>query len=238
MIAFIAEWILLVIAVIAVIPAYYLFDTKGFIGSSFFSIISIGAAIWFFWPSISPLVDAYGIATTVTSVSIVYLIGAIVTAPIYFIVYCWGVKDRYVEILQRSRKSWIERINSIQPSTLDSVLKQNEAMREAFIKYRTVKDESSRIFDNCNGDLKIYVEPVHFENDEDKFISDCEASVNKVLPPKFSDIKPYIISAGVNWPITLIWILTSRILNQLIDRITSMFGGTFNVISKIAFGKF
>lgn len=234
MIAFIVEWFMLIVAVFCIFPAYYYFDTKWFVGSNFFSAVSIGLGIWFFWPSISPLIEANGLMMTISSVTIVYIVAGLIVAPIYFVVYTWGVKDRYLEKLKHTQENWIINTSSVD---FNNVVIQNEELKTAFVKYRTIKDHNDYIFDTA-GVLKIFIDNVHFENDEAKFIAECEKVVNGVLPPKFSDIKPFIINAGVNWPITLFWILTSKIINQIIDLITSMFGGMYNMLSKLAFGKF
>ena len=109
------------------------------------------------------------------------------------------------------------------------------------LKYEIIDDTSKRrkIFDDPNGELNIHIPLV-----SDKIcngIGDLEiltAAVGSVLPPRFNVCKKFIIGAAISWPITLIWLLLSRVVKQLIERIISTFGGFFNQISKLAFGKF
>jgi hypothetical protein len=63
------------------------------------------------------------------------------------------------------------------------------------------------------------------------------ASISEVLPPQFKHCKDIIVGAGVAWPTTLLWLLLSRIIDRIIEKITSLFKGVFNFVSRLAFGK-
>lgn len=124
--------------------------------------------------------------------------------------------------------------------------------KEAYSKYRAVEDRDNQryIFDDeeHGGTICHYLSFNRVEIDKkDSLYSDQElmedlvvqmkASVAEILPPRFKVCKNLIIGAGVAWPITLIWLMLSRVIKQLIERIISLFGSTFDSISKATFGK-
>lgn len=61
--------------------------------------------------------------------------------------------------------------------------------------------------------------------------------LRSILPPKFSDCHPFIVGAGLSWPITLFWMLLSKIIKNGLKTILNLFEGTFNMVSARLFGK-
>jgi len=62
--------------------------------------------------------------------------------------------------------------------------------------------------------------------------------LSNILPPKFLTHKNLIISAGSVWPFTLLSLVFSNILERLIERLVSMLKGAYDLVSRLAFGKF
>jgi len=93
--------------------------------------------------------------------------------------------------------------------------------------------------DYCN-DLNL---PESFDFKDLKVTNDADGvailteKINSIIPPKFKMCKYFVVWAAIEWPATLAWLLFSRIIRQVIDRVVSMFGGTFDRLSAYAFGK-
>ena len=234
-VAFFLDWLFLILACVCLIPSFYYVDRKSYRTSSFFMFVSIGCAGWFFWPEIGQLVAQIGTVRAGLNLTLGFIAAAVVTSFVYWIFYVFKAKERFELKMQRETVPvW-------------ATATKNEALINAVRKYRIVADpmDIHYIFDDPSNDLRITVPSVNLDgldlNDEEVVnlkIDELNTAVAAVLPPRFAVCKQFIVGAGIAWPITIIWLLISRVVKQLIERIVSTFGGTFNRLSTLAFGKF
>ena len=235
MFVFLLDWLFLILAGVCLIPSFYYNDSKCYGTSSFFMFVSIGCLGWFFWPELGQLVTQFGTVKAAFYVTFMFIAAAVITSFIYWIFFVFKAKERFeYKMLHESVPTW-------------ATASKNEALINAIRKYRIVSDSSDihYIFDDSENSLRISapsvsVDGLDLSDDEivNLKIDELNSAVAAVLPPRFSICKQFIIGAGIAWPITIIWLLVSRVVKQLIERIVSMFGGTFNRLSSLAFGKF
>jgi len=229
MIAFLAEWFFIIFGCFALGLSFYWNDSKVFGRSSFFFFVSVGLFGYYSWSSIQPFIMSRGLIPTVTYLTVGYILAGVATAFIYWLFYLWKAKERFDEFMTNTNLS----------SKYSGITDQ--AFLDALKKYTVLKDHLKEIFDDPENELKLQV---HYINDgylNDKLIATPEelsAAVAEVLPPRFKKCKPFIVGAGIVWPVTLVWLLISRVVKQLIERIVSTFGRAFDGMSRAAFGKF
>jgi hypothetical protein len=194
-------------------------------------LLSTAAAGAYFWSDIQQLIALHGMTTSILFLVVAYILAGVVTAFIYWIFYNWKAKERFERYLlaQSISLSWSDALNP-----------NNEEYNVAIRKYLVVNDNTKlrNIFDDEESrSLRLLCDMVPNVG-RGAPQAEFEAAVAMVLPPRFSICKPFIIGVGCSWPITLIWLLISRVVKQLIERIVSLFGNTFDKISKLVFGKF
>jgi hypothetical protein len=234
---FVFIWIFPIVAIGCVPFAFYFNNSKDYGNSTFLMFVSVGLAITYFWSDLNPMFTAHGKTSTILFLVAAYIIAGVCTSFIYWIFYNWKAKERFEEFMNEKRiPTWAKSLTAEEQSSV--------------LKYLILKDDSSRkhIFDDRSSVLNIEpptVEAIRFNENLSRgdtpqsiIISNVDASVASVLPPRFKACKQFIIGAGCSWPVTIIWLMMSRVVKQLIERLVSMFGGTFDKISKIAFGKF
>jgi hypothetical protein len=234
---FVFIWCFPIVAIGCLPFAFYHNNAKNYGSSTFLMLVSLGLAAAYFWADVDPMLTAHGKTSTILFLVAAYIIAGVVTSFIYWIFYNWKAKERFDQLMsERSVPTWAKDLTAIEQASI--------------LKYLILKDYSSRkfIFDDPDGDLNTdptLVEDIRYnENLTRNDIShqvhqeEVDASVAEVLPPRFKTCKQFIVGAGCSWPITIVWLLISRVVKQLIERLVSMFGGTFDKISKVAFGKF
>jgi hypothetical protein len=223
-------WIFPIAALVCLIPSFYYSNSKHFGTSSFFMIISAVLAGTYFWSDISPLLQEHGKTFSILFLSAVYVAAGVVTSFVYWVFYNWKAKERFDRLLN----------NKTTPKWATSLAPE---IQMSLRKYFVIADTDSRreIFDDYDGNLRIdvaFIDAVANNNADGINQAVLDATVADVLPPRFKICKSFIVGAGCSWPITVIWLLISRVVKQLIERFISLFGGTFDKISKLAFGKF
>lgn len=227
--AFAETWLILPLALIAIGFSFFFNDSKSFGKSTFLMLISAALAGWYFWPEVQTVLAAHGLTMSIVYLAGAYIAGAVATAFVYWFFFNWKAKERFERHLLATKitdQAWAEGLD--------------EDYKNSIRKYMVVNNDSKlrNIFDD-EGDheLRVLCDMVP-KVKEGAPQAEFDAAVAMVLPPRFSVCKSFVVGAGSSWPITLIWLLVSRVVKQLIERIVSMFGGTFDRISKLAFGKF
>ena len=225
-------WILPFISIGFLIPSFYCVNSKSYGKSTIFMLISAGLAAVYFWSDIKPLFAEHGTTISILFLTGCYILAGLVTSFVYWIFYIWKAKERFESLVNKqSTPSWaIDKLDESQILLLKQYLVIDDVFRRR------------QIFDDPDGELNINVPDVSFTEKNDTFYQDLDtklkASIASVLPPRFATCKLFIIGAGCSWPITIIWLLVSRVVKQLIERFVSLFGSTYDKISKLAFGKF
>lgn len=223
-------WVLPFLAAIFLIPSFVTNNSRHYGMSSFFMIISAVLAGIYFWDDISPIITDHGKTFSIAFLAGSYIVAGLATSFVYWIFYNWKAKERFERLVDEERlPRWAA------DATADIQL--------ALRKYLVINNTSSRreIFDDYEGVLNINVPSVRAvpgENLNLLTLSDLENAIAEVLPPRFKTCKYFIVGASCSWPITLVWLLVSRVVKQLIERFISLFGGTFDRLSRFAFGKF
>lgn len=69
-----------------------------------------------------------------------------------------------------------------------------------------------KFYDRIDNDLQGLIEKSDFIQ---PLQAELDNAVAKILPPRFATCKKYIIGAGSSWPITLIWLLISRVCRRV-----------------------
>lgn len=234
MIAWIFEvfflWLPLV-GLVCLVPAFYFNDKHSFSASTFWFIIGAGLLTWAYWDTLKPIVDNYGMTCAAAVVIGGYLTSAMTTAFIYWLFFIFKARERFDSYMTKFKWS-----KDNESSTWTWTNKTEEAK-----KYLIVYDNNklNDIYDDmCVRHLSVVNTLAIPRLDGEQSDETYAAAVAKALPPKFFVCKEAIIGAAIVWPVTLTWLLVSRVVKQLIERMVSMFSGTFNMISKRVFGEF
>ena len=264
MIAFFAEWAFLLVAAVFLVPAFVFIDKKHFGRSTSCMMVSVGLVGWFFWPQLSALIASRGLVNTIIYASVVYVLAALVTSFIYWMFFNWKAKERFERFLAETPATL--RSSDCNDPCCGKNPPQPELFMP-YRKYVALDKNTHEIFDDFGHELKIdlkdvrirstdilqgSVGPSAYENGvtitqemEDQRIAtnvsrivvELEAAVAEVLPPRFKVCKSFIVGAGIDWPITLIWLLLSRFIKQLIERLVSVFHKSFDALGRLTFGK-
>lgn len=115
---------------------------------------------------------------------------------------------------------------------------------KAYIRWKVLTEEHSLIFDDPFGDLKIQ----HSIKESQEKVStnitnDFDGAtllvdeIKKVLPPRYSDCKKFIVWSAIEWPVTIIWLFYKRFLRQVVEILFNKLRALFDVVSKLAFGE-
>jgi hypothetical protein len=236
MIAFIIDWLLLILAVGFLVPAFAYNECRSYAKSAFFMLISFAAVCWYFFPDLKTFVEAHGIVKSVVVFILSYVAMAVVTAFLFWISYNIRAKEKYQEIYDRISKQYDMLTGHIRTLCIKKeIISSYDDLRVIFDdRDRTLKYEST-----CDRMYKHQDMILNCTEDELAVISSrYEQEIAKVLPPTYKTCKPFILGAAYSWPITLIWLLLSRVVKQLINLIMSLFGGVFNKVAKFSFGRF
>jgi hypothetical protein len=198
--------------------------------------ISIAVAGWFFWTDVQSIIQTRGLVNSIVLLIIVYGIMGLFTAFLFWISFNLRAKEKYQEIFDSISKKYS---------------KLSDPLKTACIKKEIISDADDlrKIFDDREGILRYessfgnmynhqeYIMQLS-EEEQEKTLENYTLDVDKVFPPRFKTCKPYILGAAYCWPVTLIWLLFSRVVKQFINVIVSMFGGVFNKVAKLSFGRF
>ena len=234
MIAAVIEFFFMFLPLIALgclIPAFYYNDSRAYGASTVWFVIFAGLMSWANWDLISGIAKDYGIVFTVGVVAGTYIIAGVTTAFIYWFFFIFKARERFDYYMTKFDKFPLDESEGLANkakwvNTSDSAKKYLIINNDAKLRH---------IFDN-DSDITKNIKVARLSGN----LTDAEydTEVAKVLPPRFAVCKPNIIGAAIVWPVTLLWLLVSRVVKQLIERIISSFGGLFNAISSMAFGKF
>jgi hypothetical protein len=219
------------------IPAFYTNNDKSFSGSTFWMLVSAALAYIYFRSDINPIVVEHGVTTTILYLVVAYIVAGLATSFIYWIFYNWKAKERFDNYMNEQKL----------PRWADGY---DEGLSNSLKKYLVLNDYAKRkdIFDDPRNGLGIDIETVKSVSRNENLsqgvepfqvkVEELDAAVGAILPPRFKNCKYFIVGAGCSWPITIVWLLASRVVKQLIERFVSLFGGTFDKLSRAAFGKF
>jgi hypothetical protein len=240
MFEFFFDWFLLILSVVFLFPAFYCNENRLYGQSTIWMFVSIGLMGWFFNDKLLAMVESYGIIKTGVYCVFGYVIMGAITAGLFWISYTRRAGEKYNEIIDQARNSQYQY----------QIKTENPILRDLHCKWDAIRDISNlrEIFDDRECELsykmtlitpnlvsKVEQDPT--EDNTQRLIEELETSIKSVLPPRFKTCKPFIYGAGYSWPITLVWLLFSRLIKQLIDGIISMFGGVFNKVSALMFGR-
>jgi hypothetical protein len=237
MLAFIFDWILLILSGVLLLPAFYCVGNRNYGKSTFWMMISVVLLSWFFWSDILAAITTYGYFRSLIYGVILYVGMALVTICLFWISYTRRAGEKYQELTADLSDCRIKTDNPVLRNLYAKwdIVRNRDNLRIIF------DDEESRELNynmtNLSNKLLEQVQTNPTEENTQQLIEEIEASIKSIIPPRFNTCKPFIFGAGYSWPITLIWLLFSRVINQLIESIISMFGGTFNKISAFTFGK-
>lgn len=197
---------------------------------------------------------------------VTYLVLGFVFSFVYWIFYCWEVKERYEKYVLnvinslskdqyfssrkfRIRVVW-EKRNSNESISVNETPKFVEALlkadliienAEAILKKRNVFNSTTLKYSYLTeyiqvADKKCLSKSAAERDDELSAV--VYEYISKILPPKFANNKQEIVWASVYWPVTMLGILFDKFFSRIVEKIISMFGQTYNKISALAFGKF
>lgn len=245
---FAIAWVFPILFFACIIPAFYYNDSKSYGSSTAFMIVSAVLAGVYFKNDISMMLGTHSMALTVAALTGAYIAAGFLTSFVYFIFFNWKAKERYDELLNsQCIPNWVQILARDTGEFTDDL--KLSLRKYSMIIYRS---NQKSIFQDPYGNLNIDVKDLEYQDRRQDRMSPEELlkfresitieALNKVvtdvLPPRFKTCKPFIIGAGCSWPITIIWLLLSRVIKQIIERLVSTFGGTFDKISVLAFGKF
>lgn len=244
MIMFLTEWFFFILGMVLLLPAFGLLDSKSFGKSSLFMAASVAAVSWFFWGEITTIVAQVGTVRAITVLATGYILAGVLTAFIYWIFFCWKAKERFQRELKSDEPYRLSRgeeaLKKYAGFDLASLsTEQRDRIYVLLSKQRVIADNSAieKIFDGAIDRFSIPVGSSFDWSTPAALEASIEAKIARVLPPRFVTCKEYVVWSGVIWPLTLIWLLCSRVVKQLIERFVTLFGSTFDAISKLAFGK-
>ena len=239
-------WLFPILAFVCLGFSFYWNDRRSFSGSTFFMAMSGVLTYMAFKNDINTILQQHGAFLTIALLAAGYVVAGIATSFIYWIFFNWKAKERFDDLMAKDLPRWI-------PEALSIIgVEQTPGLSNSLKKYIIAKDHIHYVLDDSYSDFDVSINTIDFRDtnylryDKDA-IGAVKTSLNQetldaivatVLPPRFKACKSYIIGAGCSWPITLIWLLISRVVKQLIERVVSMFGGTFDKISTVTFGKF
>ena len=242
MFAFISEFLFLIVGVVFIIISCVYNDSKSFYPSSVTLLVSVAALGMYYQADVLTLIEQYGTFKAIVTLTSIYILMGLITSLVYWMFYIIQVKERLAIALS-------EKI----PGVIASIFKRYNYSKDwidyvtALAKLSVVEDHLSWIFCDNNRDLKIYNTylSIKYLDDDDVCNPELRYSeidlINKklrsILPPKFSDCHPFIVGAGLSWPITLFWMLLSKIIKNGLKTILNLFEGTFNMVSARLFGK-
>ena len=202
-------WAAVCALAICLIITFTCFDT-GHYGSSFWCSVGIVIVAVVFWK------DLAAIFTVMTPVEIVsksvmifvaWMIAGVVTSFFYWVSTVYTLKEKVISAAESIRK--------------DSG--KYEVTYELWVKARAIKRVINQM---SNIELVISSPPNQNASEE------CQKFVDAHWPPKFKDFKGMLIQSAIIWPITAIWLISHRLVKQVFEAITNMFGNFYNQLSK------
>ena len=202
-------WVLPLVALGFLGFSFYYNDSKSFGSSTTCMLISVTLAAWYFWSDISTMIVEHGKVASVFFLVAFYIAAAVATSFVYWVFFNWKAKERFDNLLEITDiKSWAS--------------DESDSYKLSLRKYLVISDSSNRrsIFDDHGHLLNLDItELCVTKREKSDFIQPLQAeldnAVAKILPPRFATCKKYIIGAGSSWPITLIWLLISRVCRRV-----------------------
>ena len=94
---------------------------------------------------------------------------------------------------------------------------------ELWVKARAIQQAINKL---ANIDIKISSTSSYHTHKE------CQNYIDAHWPPQFKDFKGVLIQSAIIWPITVIWLISHRLVKQVFEAITNMFGNFYNKLSK------
>jgi hypothetical protein len=259
---FIFEFGWIAAVVIGTLWAVVAIDMISFIWAFVALALIVGGIVWHALPSVEGLISHYGWTLTIGSGLLFWIVMSVITSFIYWVFFCWRLKERYEESLiespaafkalntalqiQKNSRGYVlgderETVKTVDSPLFDSPLANQEPFVSSAARYFALWKKETMVFsDAYNFSISVELPLVDAKafTTYETLGAAYDAAVNQILPPKFSTFKRLIIWSGIDWPATLLWILFARFIRQIVERIVTMFGGTFNKIGKLAFGKF
>lgn len=223
--------ILPLLATVCLIPAFYFNDSREYSASTFWFLVFCGLLAWSSWGEVTAITAGYGVIFSISVLAGSFVIGGVTTAFVYWFFFIFKARERFDRYMLEFTSFPNDEAEGL--AKAKSWINKSDSAKRYLIIYNDSK--LCNIFD---GDASITRNISVKRLAGDLTDAEYDAEVAKVLPPRFAVCKPNIIGAAMVWPITLIWLLMSRVIKQLIERIISSFGGMFNKISSMAFGKF
>jgi hypothetical protein len=247
------------LAILFIFSSFYFLDAKYYSKSTFTMTLSFICVGLYFWNEIAEMFTSIGLIATIAYFAAGYIFAGIITAFIFWVFYNWKAKERFENLLdEQDLPNWAKSISFAGSHFLETPV---DEYVNSLRKYLVVINGSNRkeIFDDVHGELNFNVTDLKvFPSARDRnntgesdaeFINGIQISksptkqqlddaVAQILPPRFKTCKSFVIGASFSWPITLLWLLLNRVVKQLIERVVSLFGGTFDKISALTFGKF
>lgn len=253
------------VTAVLLLPAIYLVEYKRFGWSSICMLVSIALASIFFWSDISAILATHGVTLGITILAGGYVAAGVATAFIYWIFYNWRASEKFQEALRRA-PTRVELPRGINESSSTALIDQFKAAKKIYDVLREFKQGIFEDYRHelkldlpnvAESDLYRELENDYRGKDanwrqqmpeltatveaSEKFIAELTQqyldAVNKLLPPRFLTCKKFIVWAALDWPMTLLWLLTSRIIKQLIERLLEWQRATFDAIARITFGR-
>ena len=234
---FTIELISLLIGVILLVPALWMFSNRKHEGSSvftFFFLLAFG--VWFLgWDNTKSLFTLSHLGSLFTWAGLVlaaYSAIGFATGFVYWFSYAFNAKEEYELALSRGFDSqFIQRL--LKQLKLTNETDINSDLKAAAIKWCKVKDNLRSIFDDPARELNIPID-VNLDNlvNGQEGVALYSDAIKNVLPPRFAVCKTFIVWAAIEWPVTLLWLIYDRLLRQIVDMIFTMCRGTFDAISR------
>lgn len=232
----------MIIAGLCLIPAYFFNDNKAYGKSTTCVLFSLVMLTVVFWQGIVQLAESIGVVRAAVYCVSIYVICGLFVGLLYWISMNVVARERFDELFEKFKM----------PEKFEFLKAQDRNVIARFgvcQKYRY-------IYDDLDGYLRFPDITSHYNkiNTSDSFnkvfnehsdpeviaseIKTIQSQIDMVLPPRFKIAKPFVIGAACSWPITIIHLVFSKLIKQLISRIISASGWLFDVIGKVTFGKF
>lgn len=251
MLAFLFEFLVLIVASVLFIPACLAFDERKYGWTSTMLLCSVGCVSYFYWDQFITAINSLGVINATLQALLYYSIAGVVTSFAYWVIKCWKIRDRFDEALEEV--TWDAILRNFK-DVFRVTLNREELDSEGFLvlkKYTALALSYSDIFRtgsslrfqlNDSPEMNALSSKLRSDDDlsekfYDQLIQTAQKLTCDLLPPKFSMYRDDIIAAALVWPVTIIWILFFNFIKQVTIRLITYMKSTFDVVSKICFGK-
>lgn len=230
------EVILYVLIALALGSSVFFNSRKNYIGSGFLFVVTLGLVGWAFWAPLLTFLETHSIGELILEVVIGYLVMAVITSFISWVLFVWDVKENYERFKANFRptRSELDACYKLYGEYHQDGSDRDDWARALRFLQKLNEAASVEIFETYN---EVRLPEVNFQN-TDWTRAGFEAEVRKLLPPTFAVFKGMITASAVVWPATLLTIVFSNIISRVVEKFTGLFRKLYDWASELAFGQF